>query len=206
MIVVVGALGTPALRSLAAAIAGRGGRCEVVGKASPDATGDRLLRELASAGIGHAAVLRTPAVDLEAADLDLALRYLPEARVIILVGADDLASVASAASAWAGATLIVVMGGGVPLAALPSGERSIVLAAPGRDPDAAFAGVVADLALRLDGGEPLGRAWPSTLAALGAEAVSGGASAPAGAGSPGPARAAAPAPARPGPDRRSGRR
>ena len=159
---------------LAGTIAARGGRCEVVGTATADAAGDGLLQDLAAAGVGHAAVLRTDATDLEPADLELALRYLPDARVIVLLGVDALGSVASTAAAWAGAALVTVTDGGTPVGDLPAGEGSIVLAAPPDDPDGAFAGVVADLAVRVDAGEPLGAAWPATLAATGADDVSEG--------------------------------
>ncbi|HJW20845.1 MAG TPA: hypothetical protein VJ506_00290 [Candidatus Limnocylindrales bacterium] len=177
MIVVVGRPGTAAVRALAAAVAARGGRCEVVGTVSPDAAGDAVLQGLAAAGAGHAAVLRSPAIDLEPADLELALRYLPDARVVVLVGDDglpdglqaDLTEVAVASAAWSGANLILVTA--ATASGLVTGDRSIALTPPARDPDGAFAGLVADLAARLDGGLPLAAAWPATLDSLGAEAV-----------------------------------
>ena len=224
VIVVVGRPGTVAVQALAVAVAARGGRCEVVGTVSPDAAGDAVLQRLASAGAGHAAVLRSPAIDLEPADLELALRYLPNARVVVLVGEDglpdgllaDLTEVAAASAAWSGANLILVTKA-TTAPALVTGDRSIALTPPARDPDGAFAGLVADLAARLDGGLSLAAAWPATLDSLGAEAVPAGhvpapskdqASDPA--TTPGGAaarrRATAPGPARSGPDRRSGRR
>jgi hypothetical protein len=205
VIVVVGRLDGGEVRSIAAAIAAGGGRIEVVGAAAPDEAGDRLLQAYATFGAGHAAVLRTPARDLEPADLELALRYLPDARAIVLVGSAELAPVAAAAAGWAGASLVVLVPPEALAPELADAERSIVLGIPARDPDAAFAGLVAALALQLDAGEPLAAAWSATLARLGAEAVSPG-GARVSAAPPGSARPEAPVRARPGSGRRSGRR
>ncbi len=169
-----GRLGGRDVAALARAIVAHGGRCEVVGTAPPDAAGDRLLLELAAAGVGHAAVLRSPAPDLDAADLELALRYLPDARVVVLAGAPELADAAESVTEWSGAALVVLRSGdgeAAGEAADRGGEaaapaRPIVLAQPARDPDGAFSGLVADLALRLDAGEAPAAAWSATLAAL----------------------------------------
>ena len=168
--------------------AATGARAEVVGVAPLGATGDRQLVALAAAGVGHATVTRSAASGIERADLELALRYLPDVRVIVLVAqpAPLLAS-ALAASAWSGATLVVVgpldadaialldasgAGGDIPAAPASPAPASvasgapILLDPPAHDPDGAFAGVVAALAARLDAGEDPARAWRSTLAAL----------------------------------------
>ena len=168
--------------------AAKGARAEVVGVAPLGATGDRQLVALAAAGVGHATVTRSAASGIERADLELALRYLPDVRVIVLVAppAPLLAS-ALAASAWSGATLVVVgpldadaialldasgAGGDIPAAPASPAPASVASAAPilldppAHDPDGAFAGVVAALAARLDAGEDPARAWRSTLAAL----------------------------------------
>ena len=68
--------------------AATGARVEMVGVAAPDAAGDARLLELAAADVGHATVVRSGADRLDAADLDLALHYLPEIRAIVLVGPD----------------------------------------------------------------------------------------------------------------------
>lgn len=211
MIVVVGLPEARDVRAVAVGVAARGGSCEIVGAVPPSAHGDRLLRELAAIRVGHAAILRTPAALLDTADLELALRYLPDCRVIVLVDQGPLAGVAAAAAAWAGATLVVVTTEEA-LGELPIGGLVVVLSAPARDPDGAFAGVVADLALRLDAGEALATAWPATLGATGAQALSGTAAATEAAVGPvrgaaaGSDPATAPGPARRGSDRRSGRR
>ena len=159
--------------------AATGARTEIVGLAPTGADGDRLLVELAAAGIGHATVTRSAAGGIEPADLDLALRYLPDVRAIVLSRPSaSLLEPAIAAASWSGATLIVVaprdsgelagMGGSD--AAGPRRDP-IILEPPAHDPDGAFAGVVAALAVRLDAGEDPSSAWQSTVAALAIDPV-----------------------------------
>lgn len=179
---------TPAAASRIVEIARRaaaaGARTEIVGVAPPGAAGDRQLVQLAAAGVGHATVTRSAATGIEPADLELALRYLPDVRAIALAApAAPLLATALAASAWSGAALIVVgpldadalatlgsAAGGPGEAGGPSAAGGpaapIVLDPPARDLDGAFAGVVAALAVRLDAGEDPARAWRSTLSTL----------------------------------------
>lgn len=151
---------------------------QVVAIVEDDAQGSRKLALLAGAGVGHAAVLRGPARPIEAPDLDLAIRYLPEVRVAIAV---DLAPATLPAFAelatYAGATAIVVetpalesVEPGEPLRTLP--DDVIVLAAPTADPDGTFAGFVAAFAVRLDAGEAPADAWNATLRALAVDVIS----------------------------------
>ncbi|MES2209527.1 MAG: hypothetical protein V4515_05005 [Chloroflexota bacterium] len=165
---------------LAASIAGRaagaGAAVQVVGIIPDGPDGDARLLQLAASGIGHAAVLRTRARSVERADLDLALRYLPDVRVVI--AAELVPAVFAAvveAVAFAGASLIVVNAESVGVsvdAALP--ESAIVLAAPASDPDGTFAGFVAAFAVRLDAGDPTAEAWDDTVRSLAVDAVSRG--------------------------------
>jgi hypothetical protein len=167
--------------------AATGARTEVVGAAPLGAAGDRLLLQLATAGIGHATVTRSVAPGaaaaaaaggtlsgpaIEPADLELALRYLPDVRAIVLVEpSGSLLTTATSAASFAGATLIVV--GPVDVAALDAlgTPLPIVIEAPARDPDGAFAGVVAALATRLDAGADPAAAWAATLATLAVDRV-----------------------------------
>jgi hypothetical protein len=175
-VIVVGFLGA-AGRDAALAVevarraAATGARVEMVGAAAPDATGDARLLELAKAGIGHATVIRSGADRLEAADLDLALRYLPEIRAIVLVGPDpSLVAPAAAASGWSGAGLVIVADG----TAAPepgAAPSAIVIEPPARDQDATFAGLVAALAARLDAGDDPKTAWQSTATELAVDRV-----------------------------------
>jgi hypothetical protein len=185
VIVVAGNLRTAGTAGVTAAaiaerVAASGARVEVVGIVDAVAIGDRALIALRAAGVGHAAVLRSTATGLEPADLDLALRYLPDVAAIVMVEpAAELQAAASVAAAFSAAGLIVVSAPGgaatedVPTArAESSADRAIVLSAPARDPDGAFAGVVAALAVRLADGATPADAWNATVAALGVEPVS----------------------------------
>ena len=169
--ILVGVLGMD--DGLAMEVAGRaaaaGARTEIVGVAPADPVGDRLLVQLAEAGIGHATVTRSAAGGIEAADLDLALRYLPDLRAIILVRPTaSLLAPAVAAASWSGATLVVV--GPLDadavslLEAAPDGP--LVLEPPADDPDRSFAGLLVALALRLEAGEAIDAAWRATLMPL----------------------------------------
>jgi hypothetical protein len=194
MIVVVGrpGLGPPGqsgeqrLAGLAAlvatAAAGAGTRVELVGSIGDDPAGDRVAVELGRAGVGHAALLRDPAGTtrapdasgppprLDAGDLELGLRYIPECRVLVVAEAlpPDVAEVAADAAGYHGAAVVAVAEPGAPVPA--AWERgATVLAAPAvegdeGDPDdaARFAAVLAGFAVALERGMPpaeaLGRA------------------------------------------------
>ncbi|HEX8026711.1 MAG TPA: hypothetical protein VF484_10950, partial [Candidatus Limnocylindrales bacterium] len=165
--------------AVAARVAAAGAGAEAVGVVPPDPAGDALLFQLSAAGIRHAAVLRSPATSLEPADLDLALRYLPDVRAIVVVDATaELAATAAAAAGWSDAALVLVTPAADAPAELPAevADRTLVLAAPPSDPDGAFAGFVAGLAVRLAEGATAADAWTQTAAALGVESISPGSS------------------------------
>ena len=143
----------------------------MVGVAASDETGDALLLELAAAGVGHATAVRSGADGLDAADLDLALNYLPDIRAIVLVDPDPaLVPPAAAESGWSGAGLVIISSRA---AGLDTGvaPRAIVLEPPASDPDGTFAGLVAALAARLDAGEDPAAAWKSTADALAVDKI-----------------------------------
>jgi hypothetical protein len=158
---------------VAARAAAAGAEVQVVGLVPDEPAGDRLLLELAAERIGHAAVLREPARDVEAADLDLALRYLPEVRVIVVVAmAPGVVAAAAEHAAWSGAALVVLdrgSDGGEPAPELPEG--AVVLQAPASDPDGTFAGFVGAFAARLDGGATPADAWAATTRELAVDAI-----------------------------------
>jgi len=156
--------------------AGRGATVELVGAIGDDASGDTVAIALGRAGVGHAALLRDPAGTtpvaggpvgrplprLEAADVELGLRYLSDCRVIVVADALDEAAAAATmdAAGYHGAPVVVVMDPG---ASVPAAwERgATVLLAP--DPDAhdpddddpvPFAGFVAGFAVALADGVP----------------------------------------------------
>jgi hypothetical protein len=160
------------LVEIARRAAASGARTEVVGVAPAGPVGDRQLLELATARVGHATITRSAALAIDAADLELALRYLPDVRCIVVVAPTAaMLATAIAASAWSGAGLLVIgpldEDASAAIAAAPPGAGApIVLDPPARDPDGGFAGVVAALAVRLDAGEDPSSAWRTTVAAL----------------------------------------
>ncbi len=169
----LGSTGPGLAFATAAAAARAGALVQAVGLVPEGPVGDRVVLELATVGVGHAAVLRSADRAMEAADLELALRYLPETRVMVLdSGTGPLVRAAADGAAWAGATLVVLAHGapGEALAGLP--DTAIVLDAPDRDPDGAFAGFVGDLAARLDAGGDPRAAWDGAGSAKAVDAVS----------------------------------
>jgi sugar/nucleoside kinase (ribokinase family) len=115
----VRAAGRPSLAALAAAA--RGSSVQVVGRVGDDAAADAVLQDLARHGVGHVAILRDPShatpmitavpgeagLALEAADVDLALRYLTDFAVLVVVDVDaSVRPVIERAAAWGEAALI----------------------------------------------------------------------------------------------------
>ena len=149
------------------AAAGGGARVEVIGVAPAGADGDRQLLDLASAGVGHATVTRSGASTIEPADLELALRYLPDIRAIVLVAPDaSLLRTAADGSSWSAATLVLIGPLAEDAVGVAEAAAATVLEPPAQDPEEAFAGLVAAFARRLDAGEKPAAAWRSTLNAL----------------------------------------
>jgi len=165
---------------------------ELVGSIGDDPEGDSVVVGLGQAGVGHAAVLRdpatrTPSLDassagrplprLDAADVELGLRYLPACRVLVI--ADELAPVALAgaleAGAYHGAAVVVVAPAGsidpealadeVTLFEAPvADEADGDLDEPAASADErAFARFVADYAAGLDRGEVPAAAFAAAL-------------------------------------------
>ena len=159
MIVICGALPTEPGRmgmaqAIATAAARAGSPVQVIGIVGDGPEGDQLLLKLAEAGVGHAAVLRTLDRPMEAADITLALRYLPDVAVVVAtdLGPDLLGAVADGAG-FAGAPLVVVRADGEEALPAPDvTDAATVLVAPKTDPDGTFAGFVAAFAGHLDGG------------------------------------------------------
>jgi hypothetical protein len=150
--------------------AGHGAVVEVIGVIPDGPDGDRRLLALAGAHVGHAAVLREPARALEPEDVDLALRYLPDIRVIVMLNASaEVLRVADEHGAWSGARLVALM---VPTVEPAAGraealsDAAIVLQAPPTDRDGTFAGFVAAFSARLDEGATPADAWAATTRAL----------------------------------------
>ena len=177
---------------LALAAARAGAPVELVGSIGDDPEGDRIVVALGRAGVGHAALMRDPATHtplvgqprdarplprLDAADVELGLRYQSECRVLV-VGAElapDALAKALEAAEYHGAAVIMVastgavdpesLGPDVTLLERPavedaeSVEDAVVVAAD----DADFGAFVAEYAMRLDGGESPAAAFSAAL-------------------------------------------
>lgn len=108
---------------------------------------------------------------LEAADIELALQYLPDYRVLVVADPLPAASleVVLAASRWSGAALVVLVPTGAEPPMLES--EATVLEAPDGDPDGAFAAIVGAYAAALDRGEEPAEAFATASSAGGWAAV-----------------------------------
>lgn len=182
------AAGVAARVALAAAAVGR--RVELVSRVGDDPTGDAVLLALTQAGVGHVATLRdaahstdvvdadiddaldgeggvvpSPAIPaLDANDVGLALRYLPEISVVVLVHPADggvIAETANGAS-FASAALVVLVEPGQGGANAP--ESAVVLEVP---PGADGVGeAVGRFAAAIDVGEAPAAAFEATIGVL----------------------------------------
>jgi hypothetical protein len=105
---------------------------------------------------------------LEAADVDLGLRYLTDFRVLVLAEplADDIVRVAVDAARYTGAELLVVATADALPADVP--PTAVVLAAPTADPEGAFARLLGQVAAAVDGGSSPSEALGSVTGRLGA--------------------------------------
>ncbi len=130
---------------------------------NPDVADAELFDELAAEPTPADA---PPGPTLEPADIELALRYLPDYRVLVV--AEPLApaalDVVLAASRWSGAALVIVLAHGADPVDVPD---ATILEAPEGDPDDAFASVVGGYAAALDRGEEPAEAFATASTAGG---------------------------------------
>ncbi len=156
---------------IAMAAAAAGAEVELVGRTGDDDAGDALVLALASAGVGHVALLRDPArptrrlgvtgevPELEPADVDLGLRYVSGFSVLV-VGDDAPPGVLPAClegASFAGARLVLAVPqeGDGPVD-VPS--DATVLVAPPQD-DGSFGRLLGRYAAGLDRGQPASAAF-----------------------------------------------
>jgi hypothetical protein len=166
--------GTSALVAVAAAE--QGTQVELVGSVGYDADGDAVAVELGRAGVGHAALLRDPVgvtpraggianglPRLDAADVELGLRYIVECRVLIVAEPISAATLAVAidAAAYHGADLVVLVPPGAKPPTVPESATVLEMPAAG---SSAFAALVGRYAALLDAGRPQPDAWHDALA------------------------------------------
>jgi len=98
-------------------------------------------------------------LSVDADDLELALRYVPDYRVLVVAADLDPEAIESvaAAVAWSGAHLVVLLADGSATPAIP--DEATVFLRPVTDPDGAFAAMVAGYAVALDRGDEPGDAF-----------------------------------------------
>lgn len=111
--------------AIAAAASAGGASVQLVGRLGDDVAADAVLQDLVRHGVGHVAILRDAAhatpvepfgdaasevrPTLEAADVELALRYLTEFAVLVLLETDPaIVRIAAEAADWARAALLIV--------------------------------------------------------------------------------------------------
>lgn len=92
-------------------------------------------------------------LSVDAADLELALRYLPDYRVLVVAANLDSPAIEAvvAAASWSGAAVVALVAEDAPDAMFPDGTT--VLIRPSHDPDGSFAAMVASYAAALDRGD-----------------------------------------------------
>jgi hypothetical protein len=105
---------------------------------------------------------------LEAADVELGLRYLTDFAVVVLAEPADPATIAVVADAtrWGGARMVLVVPNGHTVADDLPGDV-VVFESPASDPDGAFAHLVGAFAASLDEGTEPGPAFRSSIASDG---------------------------------------
>ena len=136
--------------------------------ATSDADADAVVGGLDAEPDPVIAPLDAPSID--AADLELALRYLPDYRVIVIAEpvAADVLRVAASAVGWSGSALVVV-GDASDFTGLP--DDVTVFARPDSDPDGAFAAMVGTYAAGLDRGDDPREAFTAATVAVGSTAA-----------------------------------
>ena len=157
---------------MALSAAAAGSEVQLVARVVDDPAGDAMLQHLTAGRVSHVATLRQPATPegpvLEAADLELALRYLTNVGVLVLAEIDpSLAGVAVEAAAWNHAALVILLPPGASVPDDLPGDAT-VLAPPDTDPDGAFGSLVGAYAAALDRGIDAATAFRSTIADAGA--------------------------------------
>jgi len=135
--------------------------------ATDEAAAEQLIADPAEAEPPAPGWIVAPedAPSLEAADVGLALRYLTEYRVIVVIGPDDgiLAEVTSAVE-WAGAhPIVVVAPNGTAKIAMPA-DALILESAGGVDDALAFGARLGSYAAAVDAGQPPELAYATLVA------------------------------------------
>jgi sugar/nucleoside kinase (ribokinase family) len=104
---------------------------------------------------------------LDAADVELALRYLPDYTTVVVAEPqpDAVVAIVVDAASFAGATLLLVVDRAADGSAPPA--SAVVFEAPGADLDGAFATMLGELAAAIDRGTPVEAAFREVEGRLG---------------------------------------
>ena len=110
-------------------------------------------------------------LSVDAGDLELALRYVPDYRVLIVAADLDAGAFGAivVGAGWSGAHLIVLLPEGPSARAIPDGATALLR--PPTDPDGAFAAMVAGYAVAIDRGDEPRAAFATAQRAGGWAAV-----------------------------------
>lgn len=171
---------------IAIACAALGASVELAGTVGDDPAGAALAVALARHRVGHAALLRIASVatpragsadrppGLEAPEVDLALRYLPECRVLVIAErlSAEAERVAIEAAAYHGAAVVGLVADGAdgPDARGLAAAETILLVP--REAGSPFAELIARYAVGLDAGQSAAAAFDAARRAVGWEPVS----------------------------------
>ena len=143
------------------------GRATPLETVAPDAIDEEAAEDDPDAGGADSAPVQAgPA--LEAADVELGLRYLTDFAVVVLAEPADPQTIAVVADAarWGEARMILVLGAGQTVPDGLPGEVT-VFESPESDPDGAFADLVGTFAASIDEGTEPGAAFRSSIASDG---------------------------------------
>ena len=144
------------------------GRATPLETVAPDAIDEEAPDEDPDPGVAEAARATQPGPALEAADVELGLRYLTDFAVVVLAEPADPQTIAVVADAarWGEARMILVLDAGQ---AVPDGlpGEVTVFESPPADPDGAFADLVGTFAASIDEGTEPGAAFRSSIASDG---------------------------------------
>jgi hypothetical protein len=135
-----------------------------------DDDGNEIAAPAAPASVG---VSDEPVPTIDAGDLDLALRYLPDHTVVVVaerLGADALAVVAADCSYVAAALVLIIEPRSEPLETPPG---ATLLEAPRSDPDGVFGRTVGRFAAALDRGSSGAQALAEATAGSGWQSTAG---------------------------------
>ena len=104
---------------------------------------------------------------LDAADVELALRYLPDYTTIVVAEPqpDAVVTIVADAAAFAGAALVLVVDNAADGSTPPA--SAVVFESPASDPDGAFATMLGELAAAIDRGTPVAAAFREVEGRLG---------------------------------------